>query len=178
MLQYLIQLPYASLGHDMLGFLELSDIINLERAAANRNWQQLLKTILPYCPPIVIFDTSKKFKMKQAVCNWFHNRSCRVQEVHIYIKDLHELDFEHSVFVDIKLYCEEILSLEDIQPLKNSRIYNGITSVEIKSNQDPAVMEALFSLFSSVCSLIIIDSNPTKWIEEIKKIGSKLHEVS
>ena len=55
MLEYLIQLPCEVLGHNMLGYLELIDIIQLERAASSHKWQPLLTSILPYCPSIVLF---------------------------------------------------------------------------------------------------------------------------
>ena len=45
MLEYLIQLPSETLGHNVLGFLEVIDLIQLENAAASSKSQQLLKTL-------------------------------------------------------------------------------------------------------------------------------------
>ena len=54
MLEYLVLLPCDVLGHSVFGFLELIDIIQWENAGASHKSQQLLRAILPYCPPTVV----------------------------------------------------------------------------------------------------------------------------
>ena len=69
MLEYLIQLPYEVVGHNMLGFLELIDIIQFEKAAASNKSQQLFRAVLPYCPPIRV-SSSEGFVMSRDALNW------------------------------------------------------------------------------------------------------------
>ena len=53
MLKYLLKIPIDVLGHNLLGFLNLIDILQWENASASRTSQQFLRAILPYCPPII-----------------------------------------------------------------------------------------------------------------------------
>ena len=67
MLEYLIQLPCDVLAHSLFGFLEMIDIIEFEKAGASHESQQLLRAILPHCPPIDITGltgtTVKRFEL-------------------------------------------------------------------------------------------------------------------
>lgn len=93
MLEYLIQLPYEVLGQNMLVYLELIDIIQFESAAASHESQQLLKSILLYCPPIVVtpLDT---FHFNSECSKWFHKRRCHVKLAQISVNSLCQVDFE------------------------------------------------------------------------------------
>ena len=174
MLENLIMLPCEVLGHHVLGFLELIDIIQLENASFSHKSQQLLRTILPFSPHIILLD---KFIWKHEAIHWFNERRCRVQAVNLGVKLLCDVDFEHSILDNIELCIYYSFSLNDIQPLRNTLIYQNLTSVKIHGDQDPAVMEVLFSLLSSVSSLNIKSSNLSQWIEHIKKIGSCVREL-
>ena len=180
MLEYLIQLPYEALGQKMLGFLEVIDIIQLENAAASQESQQLLRAILPYCSPIVVSDSWNSVKFNHIVCNWFCNRRCRVQFMRIPIESLCEVNFEHSILHDITLCLNVKASLQDMAILNDPNIRDKITKLDIKSDQDPAVMEVLFSLLtnSSIRSLDIQYSNLSQWMEHIKKIGPHLRVIA
>ena len=179
MLEYLTQLPCETLGPNILGFLELIDIIHWENASASQESQQLLRAILAYCPPIVVSNSWNSVKFNHIVCNWFSNRRCRVQFIKIPVESLCEVNFEHSVMYDITLCWKEQASLKDIVSLNDPNIRDKITKLEIESDQDPAVIEVLFSLLtkSSVRSLSMKISNLFMWMEHIKKIGPCLHEL-
>ena len=174
MLEYLIQLPCEVFGRNMLGFLELVDIIQFEKAAVCHESQQLLKSILPYSPPIVV----NRFKWKLEAINWFNKRRCRVQHATIYIESLFGVDFQNYIFDDIELQISYIKSLQYIEPLQNSYISDRVTSVKIQGKQHAAVIEVLFSLLSSVRSLNIESTNLSQWMEHIKKIGPCLCDLS
>ena len=182
MLEYLTQLPCETLGSSILGFLDLIDIIQFENAAASQESQQLLRAILPYCPPIVVSDSWNRINFSHIVCNWFSNRRCRVQFMRIPIESLCEVNFENNVLYDITLCLKETASLKDIESLNDPNIRDKITKLDIKDDQDPAVTEVLFSLLttgnSSVRSLDIQYSILSQWMEHIKQIGPCLHELS
>ena len=178
MLEYLSQLPYEALGQKMLGFLELSDIIQWENAAASYESQQLLRAILPYSPPIVVSDSWYRVQSNHIICNWFSNRRCRVKFMRIPIESLCEVKFEHSVLYDITLSLKKKAFPKHIALLKNPNISNMITKLQIKGKQDPAVMKVLFSLLSSVRSLEIEESNPSQWAEHIMQIEPCLRELN
>ena len=180
MLQFLYQLPCETLGHNMLGFLELVDIIQFEKAAASQESQQLLRAILPYCPPIVVSDSWNSLKFNHIVCHWLSNRRCRVQLRKISIESLCEMSLEHSILYDITLCLKKKASLKDIASLSDLNIRDRITELEIESDQDPAVMKVLFALLdkSSIRSLSIQYSNPFRWMEHIKKIGPCLRKLN
>ena len=175
--EYLIQLPCEVFGHNMLGFLELIDIILFEKAAASHESQQLLKSILPYSPPFAV----KHFRWKREAMNWFIKRRCRVQHVTIDVESMCGVNFQHYIFDKIDLCLNFAISLQHLEPLRNPCIIHGVTHVKIKGDQDPAVMELLFSLLtstnSSVCSLNIVASNLSQWMEHIRKIGPCLSEL-
>ena len=65
MLEYLIQFPSETLGYNVLGFLDMIDIIQLENASASK--KAILKTILPYCPPILLESAKGFIFNRQAV---------------------------------------------------------------------------------------------------------------
>ena len=177
MLKYLTQLPCETLGPNILGFLELIDIIQWENAAASQKSEQLLRAILPYCPPIIVSKSWSRVKFNHRVWNWFRTRRCRVKFMRIPIESLCKVNFVHS---DITLCLEKKASLNDIVSTYDPNIRNKITKLQIVGKQDPAVMEVLFSLLtnSSVRSLDIESSNLSQWITHIKKIGPCLREIS
>ena len=180
MLEYLTQLPCEIFGENILGFLELIDIIQWENAAASRKSQQLLRAILPYCPTIVVSDSWYRVKLNHIVCNWFTNRRCRVQFMRIPIESLCEVNFDNNVLYDITLCLKEKESLKDIVSLNDPNISNKITKLDINGKQEAAQMEVLFSLLSnsSVHSLDIQYSNLSQWMEHIKQIGPCLRELT
>ena len=184
MLKYLIQLPLEVLGQNMLVFLELINIIQWENAAASHESQQLLKAILPYCPPLAVISR-KHFELNHEVINWFTKRSCRIQHIKISLDLLNETKFEQFLADEIELSVDKKLVLNDTRRLEHSCINQRISSVNISDDQDPAVMEVFFSLLSnksSVRRLYIrpnnIYSNYTtnlfKWMEHIRNIGAGL----
>ena len=177
MLEYLIQLPYETMGQNMLGYLELVDIIQFESATASHKWQQLLQTIFPYCPPIIMH----RYTINCEAINWFNKRRCRIQHATIAVESLCGVDFQHYIFNDIEICLNFTISLQHVEPLRNPYINRGISHVKIKGEQDPAVMEVLFSLLSntnsSVRSLNIIASNLSQWMDHIKQIGPCLREL-
>ena len=179
MLDCLIQLPSETLGHNILGFLEMIDIIQLENAAASSMSQQLLKTILPYCPPILL-DSEMWFEFNRQAVIWCNKRRLRVQHANIPVESLCEVSVQHDVFGNIELYLESKATCEDIEPLKNSNINQRVTSVHIEGckDQDPVVIELLFLLLSCVDSLYIQSFNLSQWMEHIKQIGPCLRELS
>ena len=159
MLEYLIQLPYDYLGQSMLGFLDLIDIIQFENASTSHESQQLLKAILPYCPPIVLSDYFNQVILKQDVSDWFIKRNCRIKFVRIDLEVLCKAHFEHTILNNIELCLGQYASFRHTASLQNQDINEKVFCVKIKSDQDPAVMEVLFSLLSSVRSLDIRNSN-------------------
>ena len=177
MLKYLVKLPTEILGENILGYLDLGDIVGLENAAASKNSQQLLKTTLPYCPPFVV----EGFVFNHEAINWCNKRRLHVQHANILIESLCEInDSKIFVFKNIVLCLNCTISLQHIEPLKNRYINQTISHVRMKGDQDPAVMEVLFSLLSnssSVRSIDIYASNLSQWSEHIKKIESSLHEL-
>ncbi len=122
MLEFLVWLPPEALGQRMLDFLELRDIIQLENAASDHKSQQLLKAILPYCPPIVVSDSWGRINFNHIVCNWFTKRRCRIQLAKIVVESLFAVDFENSVMDNITLCIDQNTSLKDIVPLDDLNI--------------------------------------------------------
>ena len=104
MLDYLIQLPCEVLGHNMLGFLDFVDIIQWENAATSFKSQHLLKTILPYSPPI--FCTRILELKSNSIWYWFNKRRCRAQAMKFDVGTLLKIpvDVEHSFVDSIELY--------------------------------------------------------------------------
>ena len=103
MLEYLIHLSYDSLGQKMLGYLELSDIIQFEIAAASHGSQQLIKNIVPYCPPITLSDSFNEVKSKNDAFKWFNKRGIRIQHATILVETLCKINFQYYIFNSI--YC-------------------------------------------------------------------------
>ena len=96
MLEYLIQLPSETLGHNVLGFLDMVDIIQLENAAASKKSQQVLKTILPYCPPILL-ESAKGFIFNRQAIIRCNKRRLRVQHAKISVELLCEVSAQYNV---------------------------------------------------------------------------------
>ena len=159
MFEYLTQIPCEVLGEKMFGFLELIDIIQLENAAASQKSQQLLRAILPYCPPII---TSKQFEFKRESIKWLIMRRTRVEHVKIAVKALSEIDFEHSALDNIEVCLNKYTTLKDLEPLESVSLRQRASFVNIEDDQDPAVMEVLFSLLtnSSVREFVISSRTP------------------
>ena len=178
MLEYLIQLPYDFLGQNMLGFLNLIDIIQLENGATSHKSQKLLKAILPYCPPIRLSDSFNQVCLKTDALNWFHCRLCRIKFVRIDFDSLCEVNFEHFIMENIELCLKKYATLRNIESLPNQYIDENVSRVMIRNDQDPAVMEVLFSMLSSVRSLHIQSANLTEWMMHLKQLGPCLRELT
>lgn len=155
MLKYLIQLPCEVLGQNILGYLDLINIIQLENAASNHKFQQLMKAILPYCPHLHVIgsDPYIPYELKRDGIVWFNKRCCRAQFVRISVLSLGEIDFEYFELNIIELCLYKNTSLNDIAQLYDPNISQRITQVQIRGFQDPAVMEVFFSLPSNSCVL-------------------------
>ena len=183
MLEYLLQLPTETLGESMLGYLALNDIIQFEYAAASHESQQLLRAILPYCPPIM-FNNGLPYRLDlySESIKWFNHRRCRVQYVRINVELLSEVDLEEFFIDDIELCLNRKIPSEALKPLNHHCISKRITRLEIRDYQEPVVLEVLFSLLNSagsgsVRSLDVDLSNLSEWLEHIKKIGPCLQEL-
>ena len=180
MLEYLIQLPCEIIGQNMLGFLELIDIIQFENAAASHKSQQLLRAILPYSPPIRIQDSnpSKPFYLRHLSCDWFIKRRYRIQQVKISIDVFREVVNPNFVLDNIELFLNKTISLEKQEYLKNPSISQCVNYIKIFDFQDPAAIEVLFYLLlTCVRSLYIQSPNLTQWMRHIKLIGSCLLDI-
>ena len=179
MLEYLIHLPSETMGQNVLVFLDLIDIVQLENATFSHKSHQLFKAILPYCPTIVV-KCNERFRLHHEAINWFIRRRCRIHHVTIDLDLLYEIDYEHFIVDNITLCLntDTIISLQHLEPLKNPNLNQTITHLLIKGGQVPEMMEVLFSLLSCVYSLNIQDSNQSQWIEHIRKIGPFIREFS
>ena len=194
MIKYLIQLPSEVIGQNILGYLELIDIMQWENAAANQQAQQLLKDILPYFSPLdnALFNTNheiyelfktdsqekNKFERIHKFLAWCNKRRCRIKHCKLPVELWHEINLQHSVLNNIELCLNRRIYLEDIKPLNCTGIDHRITRVKIETDQHPAAIEVLFSLLSSVHSLDIQTANLFSWKETIRKIGPCLYELS
>ena len=174
MLEYLTKLPSQILGHNVLGYLELIDIIQWENAGASHESQQLLREILRYCPPIVLFNASQKYYCNKNYIHWFIKRRCHIEIVEVDVESIQEAFVAHSIVDNIKLNLNNDTCLEHVMPLQEPSINRIVTHLNINMNQDPAVMQELFSQLShsnSVRSLVIESSNLSQWMKHIQKIG-------
>ena len=117
----------------MLGYLELSDIIQFELAAASHGSQQLIKDIVPYCPPITLSDSFNEVKSKNDAFKWFNKRGIRIQHATILVDTLCEVNFQYYIFNSIELCLNFAITLNDIELLKNPYINERVTSIKIQS---------------------------------------------
>ena len=127
MLEYLIQLPYETMGQNMLGYLELVDITQFEKASASHKWRQHLQSILPYCPPILMH----RYMINCEAFNWFNKRRCCVKHATIPVESLCERLVQHYIFNDIEICLNFTISLQHVEPLRNPYINRGISHVKI-----------------------------------------------
>ena len=179
MLEYLICLPSEVLGHSMLGFLDLIDIIQLENAAASRKSQQFIKSIFPYCPPenVMCNNLMETSIFNRETINWYNKKRFRVELVQMDVEMLSKIDFEYCVLDNIMLNIKANISLEVLAPLWNPINSKRITQLEINQEKDPALMEVVFGQLHNVQKLKIID-DLSQWINPIRLIGHGLKEIT
>ena len=181
MLDYLIQLPTETLGQKLLLFLELIDIVQLEKATASHESQQLLRSILPYFPPIDIpriYGDGDFIDCPECI-NWCNKRKCRIQHGRIYIQAFLNLDFQYDLYNDIELVIKQKVSLKDIKPIQNITINQKITRVEIWGVQDTKVMEVLFSYIGNIHSFQYITmKNDFKILNIVFKYCLSIKQIS
>ena len=116
----------------------------------------------------MLSDYLNQVILKQDVSDWFIKRHCRIKFVRIDLEVLCEANFEHTILNNIELCLGQYASFRHTASLQNQYINEKVFCVKIKSDQDPAVMEVLFSLLSSVRSLDIRNSYISQWMEHIK----------
>ena len=180
MLEYLIQLPCEVMGERMMGFLDLNDIMQFEKAAASQKSQSLLRAVFPYCPPIIVVKPPENlYNLIYTSHNWFKKRQCRVQLVRISVELFSEVDFDHSILEgNIELYLKANATPGDILRFVNPECSRKITQLQIEGDQDPVVMGVLFSQLCNVRNLYIQSSNLSQWIENVNKIGPSINELA
>ena len=158
MLEYLTKSPSQILGHNVLGYLELIDIIQWENAGASHESQQLLREILRYCPPIVLFNASQKYYCNKNYILWFFKRRCHIELVEVDVESIQEAFVPLSIVDNIKLNLSNDTCLWHVMPLQEPSTNRIVTHLNINRNQNPTVMQELFSQLShsnSVRSLVI-----------------------
>ena len=180
MIEYIVQLPCEVMGQRMMGFLNLNDIMQFEKAAASQKCQSLLRAIFPYCPAIVVVKPPENlYNLTYESHSWFKKRQCRVQLVRIGIELLSEVDFDFSILEGtVELYLDANTTHENIVPFVNSDFSQKITQLYVEGDQDPAVMGVLFSQLCNVRNLYIQSSNLSQWIDHVSKIGPSIKELA
>ena len=176
MLQFLTQIPCEVLGQNMLVYLEMIDIIQLENASASHESQKLLKAIFPYCPPAVVTPV-ERFELTRESIKWFNSRCFHVHFVKVNVESLYRANYKHCVFNNIKLCLNRKIDSYDIKTMENMYIKESVTCLEIEGDENSTMIEVLFSQLSALRSLRIQASNLSQWFEHINKIGQFLHTL-
>ena len=178
MIQFLKFIPAQLLGQFVLGFLELSDLVQLDRSTCCRDSQDLINTIFPWCPSLVL---QGRFSLNNNSMKWFQRKRCRIKLLRINDVKFSEVLFDLTLVDSIELSITTRTTLDHVNLLLASDIEDKLVSLNIIECDNMDVLEALFINFGEKLRILHLnatsDSSIEPWLHCVKLFGPYLKEL-
>ena len=167
-------LPHELLGQ-VLQFLKIKDIIQLERSVASHASSRTFHASLLFLP-IIEFEEDCKLTINS--WRWFQSRKCRIKNATISCELLAEIALQPSLVNSIELTIQPYQQIQDITQLEHQSLCRLITHIIIRNEQKTEVIKYLFSKLTEAGSPIqSIRLEEFEWLQYAKGLGSTIQEL-
>ena len=164
MLSLIENLPVDLVGANVLVYLDIRDIVMLERGCGSKKSHQQFLSWAPYSPAVVLPSSSYK---SITTLNWFAKRQCRIESAIIRLPgDNPGLQVENLQVDNFDLQIYSNTGIEEfIKPLTDRNLGYKVKTIYVDGNQNREVMEKLSVCTGKVTLLHISQSsNCMEWL--------------
>ena len=172
---YIYMLPPEVVGQNVLAFLNLKSLVQLDTAIMDHMQKAEFLELLKYCPPVKIHQGIQVSKEELL---WFRQRKCRIQEMKLSLSQSDYSDIDISVTERVLLDIKCTVVSSDIDKLKTSPISLMINSIHISGEQDNDLIYSLFSLVPNVKKLLVLYNRPYTWLESVQYFTTQMCSLS
>ena len=164
MLSLMENLPVELVGANIFRYLDIRDIVMLERGCGSKKSHQQFLSWVPYSSPVVLPSRNHKSTI---TLNWFAKRLCRIRSLTIELPgdnpDLHVKNLQVNNF-DLQIHSNTAIE-EFIKPLLEKNLGYKVKTIYVDGNQNREVMEKLSVCTGKVTLLHISQSsNCMEWL--------------
>ena len=154
-------LPVELVGANVLGYLSLKDIVNLERACGSKKSHQCFLFLIPYYPAVVP-PTPKTFNISALV--WFADRRCKISYREIWLPDenpsLKNLHVDHY-----DLLIRNNATLKVFKTLQTTKMGYKVRSIRFFGEQNTDVIKQLSTFTRNMKQLFLqYQDNSNVWL--------------
>ena len=164
MLSLIENLPVELVGMNVLGYLDIRDIVMLERGCGSKKSHQQFLCWVSYSSPVVFPESNLKSII---TLNWFAKRQCRISSLTIELPGCNPgLQVENLPVdnFDLQIYSNTAIE-EFIKSLLEKNLEYKVKTIYVDGNQNREVMEKLSACTKNVTQLRLSDSdNCMDWL--------------
>ena len=177
MQRLLEDLPVELLGVNVLGFLTYRNLVVLERACGSKKSHQVFMEQIQHCTPVVLPENTYP---TLSTLKWFAKHMCRIRLVDVKLTADNPVFNVTNLKVDnFRLLLDSDTTAESLQFLIDNNIGSKVSNIDIRGNQNRAVMEQLSVCTRNVKQLFIRYSyNCMDWLTADILSRWKLKEIS
>ena len=166
MLEYIKNLPVEILGRHVLGYLDVKDLVWLERASTSRTSRQLFLQAAPHCPAVSIDSVyTDRFNFKKmCMWLWFAKKKLSIRSVAVNLPGGYQHLYITMRYESVRLALTSEVSSEHIQEVEHDG--SKVIHLSIEGRQRRKVMEQLSKYTPNVTILDIYraSQNTAEWL--------------
>ena len=155
------------MGENVLGYLHLKDLVELDNSVMNRHSRAEFLYILSYCPPVSIENSIRPDK---ADLKWFKIRNCRISIMKLSLLQSDVFEVDTSQVQDVDLDISRVVTDSDINNLisRGMILKTKILTIDHHENQDSIVMNRLLTALPNLKELSISNYSDSSmvWLNE------------
>ena len=152
MLSYIFILPSEVVGQNVIDFLNLKDLVQLDTAIMEHKYRTEFLELLTNCSPVAIPQNINASKEELL---WFKQRKCSIKEMKISLSQSDYFDVDTSMADRVILELDRKVVPVDMENLIQSHIVSTITIITILGEQDNELIHLLFSLMPKLKQLTV-----------------------
>ena len=152
MLSSMEDLPVELVGANIFRYLDIRDIVMLERGCGSKKSHQQFLCWVPYSSPVVLPSRNHKSII---TLNWFAKRQCRISSLTIELPGCNPgLQVENLPVDNFDLQIHSNTAIEElIKYLLEKNLGYKVKTIYVDGNQNREVMEKLSACTSNVTQL-------------------------
>ena len=165
MCNILERLPVELVGYKVLGYLNLSDLVLLERASASRELLELFLNLIPYAPPLPIHLSNNQHQ-NTLILSWIVKRRLRLRFLKINLPGNNPvLNMDNILVENVELRLSRGITKEDSKHFQGNFLCNKINSIIIWGDMNKEIITHICSCIDHVHTLYIPNCiNTDDWL--------------
>ena len=171
------KLPIDVVGATVLHYLQIKDIVRLERACCSKASHQHFLNLIPQIPAIELSSSNHK---DIACFEWFANRNCKINDVNITLPGNNPALHVNNLQVkNVNICLTSNVTMKSCTQLFESHLICRVGRISIFKDQTKEVIEQLSILTGNIVRLDVYDSENYKdWLNKDVLSRWKLKEFT